>query len=320
MSHEKVGMTPKRTSSLTLRDILFNIVGDLQKWEEEGLEEFVDEGKACMIIAERQLSISRSRQWLQVVKQVGSLKWRERALVADAAIMFATNPNNEQIRDEAVLEMRQLRGRDDSGVLLSSYCEPIDPHKRRSCRHISRLLCSGSLEKNRGSPLYRSFFHSGLSEVHLLRFVSTFLYERVVTSATSHHIEVKEVDKEKDKGEEGSHQEIKDLVTVAHVLFSRKTPHLYSFSVNFNNHLVGFLPLLSQTHPPSKLFIYGPSPSPNSMDHCFPCFDLSCFTKMDISRLKSLIFDFISLPTLSPLSHCDLKRLNQLEFGVPEYS
>ena len=324
----------KKTFSLPflspqMNHLVSSEVGDLLQWEKErlsSLNEFkytsdaqrkLTEENVALEIAESQLSHMRMRQWLEIVISFNGI-WRERALVTVAALSFADNPHDEYVVDETSLVVRQLRERDETGLMYSSYCSSLDPDGYRAHRGAVRLLLSGSLMKNKDSVLHRSFFRSGLRETHLLPIIGSFLNrkgeveEEEGDGYDSDSDSDMYSDGDSDEEEHLSYSERYEIHGIQQAAFhilrqQQQYPTKvdgYEFFPRFDNHLIGVLPLLSKICLLSSLYI-------NSQSGI--SIDLSFMEEMDCPQLQILKFQGVRIPSLSPLSRCQLPFLRVLE-------
>ena len=245
-------------------------------------------GVACLHIAKQQTSIPQAMKWLRV--SAGE-KCHD-AIIIYAALLYALNPDLEYKGDEAALWLnRKLNGYFLKGV-------KFDRSGSRSVRGLTRILLSGSLSKNQDSVLYRSFFRSGLREVHLLPLISKYLKNE-----------------RKEEGER-SFKEVLSLSDIALLLINNtsRLTNLYicisEKEAKDTNLTLCLLPLLLSHLPPLSYFsVYSDS------SLVTPEIDLSLLNQTDTSKLHTLFLDKLHIPSLSPLSLCDLSSLQDMQLG-----
>lgn len=312
----------------------------VQDWEQAIIDNASDAGEACFHVAEKQLSVTRMRQWLHAAIDSGS-HVEESAKVVDAAVLHATANDVAWLEDEAALAVCLLPKRNETLDKYTSYYKVIDPDGCRLDRAMARTFLSGCLEKNRGSPLYQSFFQSGLvkngkskgntrMEESLIETVTQYLadskfarYFKVLASGEYNEkrtlkrtIMTTCISDPMSYGEDFT--ELNTLVDVAdHILLKEKPIKVFKVNYHSTNHLVGLLPLLSKAHPIHFLYLYGVECERDAdiRDSPAPVVDLSWLVEMDTSKLEVLIFDGTSIPSLSLFSQCDLSALRCLYLG-----
>ena len=278
---------------------------------------------------------------------------RERAMLVEAALLFCSSERDEKqyLGDEATLAVLHVKGKDENGVLYSTYCKPVDPYGHRAHRSLVRIFLSGSLEKHRHTPVSRSFFHSRLREVHLVPFVASFLVKKEMHHKTRDPVSDTKRNEEEEEGNEEEKAEngpssgisttivdvdrprgiihsspsqgttITSLEEVAFYLFRNKGGRPSRFpglhvTPRSDNDLVGYIPLLYHTRKVKHLSIS--SQSPKSAD-TFPIVNLSCLEALSGSNLKELYLMEVFIPSLSPLSKCHLPVLETLHFCIGSF-
>ena len=301
--------------SLALEQVISTKVGEVFEWERKVFDHVKDKFRACTVIAERQTSIPRARQWLQVVIEVGPSDWSEKAKFVDVSLMYACGGKVEFVRDEAVLMLKQLKGEDNNGYMHSWYCDDVDPDGHRARRGAVRFLLSGSLKKNKDSVLRRSFFRSGLREIHLLPLVASYLVGKVTRPRYNDRLsETENIEREREREEQDEKSNdsttIRSLLDFApFLLLSHSSPHRFlTLEIHplFDNHLVGFLPLLSHLYQFNHLNICNESLATRRE------INLSFLLEMDTSSLVTFGCFWFCISSLSPLSHCHFPLLQKL--------
>ena len=255
---------------------------NLGKWEISVLNRTAEFGDACYEISRGQTSPSLSMKWLKISVNEGERKGIE----PYAGLLYALHHEVEYMGDEAAWWMRQLDEEIRKKLIF-------DQSGSRARRFLTRLLLSGSLSKNQDSVIYRSFFHSGLREVHLLPLISKYL------------VEEKREEESEEEGEE--RQEVSSLLDISSIVFSSSSSSITSLTINmkYDNQFLCFLPLLFSLLPnltrlelTSSGFIHRT--------------DLSFLQQVNTSKLERLQISSCSFDSLSPLSLCDLSSLHSL--------
>ena len=265
-----------------------SVVGPLQDWERRELEANPDDfGRACFNLAEDHTTLTRTIEWLQL----GSEEGHECAILAHAALLHGLNPEVEYKGDEAAWWVKRVK---DEGLVEK--VGSFDADGSRARRYLTRVLLSGSLSKYQDSVLYRSFFHSGLREVHLLPLISKYLVEE----------EREPNDKKEMKSE--PRLDIYYLHDICQVIFGgyTSTTHLTLF-MKPNNQFLCFLPLLFSLLVNLKYLIL--KAHQMTEQHI----DLSYLHHANTSKLENLLIVCCSYHSLSPLSLCDLSSFKSLE-------
>jgi len=268
--------------SLNMVEKIRSSMGPLDEWEIEEIENSSGEmGCICYNVAEmKHTSIPRTMKWLNMSAEEGY----EEGVLTYAGLLHGLNPDLQYKGDEAAWWVKRVK---DEWLLKK--VGTFDSDGLRARRHVVRTLFSGSLSKNQDSVLYRSFFGSGLREVHLLPLISKYLVEN--------------------KGEsknDGSHGDIESLVDITSFVFSDassvKGLSIYTHS---ENSFLSFLPLL---------FYF--SPNLRRLDLSYTSestkVDLSLLQQVNTSKLETLQFKGLYFDSLSPLSLCDLSSLHSL--------
>ena len=302
-------------------------VGNMATWEQTVLEEFQDKGKAYFKIAERQLSVARAKQWLTLCITTQSNPWSQQAMLADAALTYAANREVKHVGDEVAFVIRNLKGNDLNQIPFYKRAQLIDPSSKCARRCLARLLLSASLEKNSGTALHRSFFRSGLAEVQLFPIVSMFLFGGVqeckghmkngTDQDQDEKFNLRECNKDVHVEIDNTYTHIVSLVDVAKYMLMKEgdAPTAYKVSMRSNNHLVGFLPLLSEYNPPVSLSLSGPDKEQRSflsIKVAQPQLDLSTLANVNCSALCRVGFCDLHISTLAPLSDYKLPPLQTL--------
>ena len=274
-----IGMVEKATHA----------IGSLEEWEIADLRDSVyDFGRTCYNVANKQQnSPIRMKKWLRLSAEEGYGEGK----VSYIALLRGLNPELQYVGDEAAWWVKRVK---DKWLLwkLRSFDSDGSPARR----HLVRTLLSGSLFKNQHSVLYRSFFRSGLREVHLLPLISKYLVEEMREEKTTWDRN----DKPRRK------TDILSLSDIASIDFSSSSSATsLRISMEYDNQYVClfplFLPLFPNLH---QLNFVGPRSSQTHLD-------LSFFQHVT-SKLSQLTLLGCSFDTLSPLSLCDLSSLHSL--------
>ena len=273
---------------VAVREKEMSVLGPLDPWEIEEIENRTGEmGFICYNIAEmKQTSIPRTLKWLKMSAEEGY----EEGVFAYAALLHGMNADLQYKGDEAAWWLTRVR----NGLLVDrAYSFSSDGLRAR--RHVVRTLLSGSLSKNQDSVLYRSFFGSGLREVHLFPLISRYLVE--------------------EKGAEerreltlGSKQYLRSLVDMSIIIFCDPVPATsLTLSLKHDNQFLLFLPLLFSLFPNINELIL--RRWANAMK-----VDFSLLQLVDTSKLETLVCSCF-YETLAPLSLCDLSSLRSLNIS-----
>jgi len=277
-----------------------SLMGPLEQWEREELEKCsIDFGRSCYDIANmKQTSNPRIMKWLKMSAEEGYKK----GMLVYSGLLHGLNPDLKYKRDEAAWWVKRVK--DEK---LVKQVGSFDSDGSRGRRHVVRTLLSGSLSKNQDLVIYRSFFRSGLREVHLLPLISKYLVEEKREKS-----ERREVANVTVKAE---FLEVKSLLDISSIVFSPSSSSSFtSLTINmkYDNQFLCFLPLLFSLLPNLKaLFLDGCGYQPH--------IDFSFFQQVNTSKLEILVISYCSFDSLSPLSLCDLSSLHSLRIeSVPE--
>lgn len=160
-------------------------------WEKQLLDASPqDICKACYDISTSQLNLQRAKQWLEIGSKAGGTKVEE-ALILKSLLTCLLHGDGME-KDEAVAWLKYYHFFLQSGNTAPSAFDlgelrfineeclefavnATDRNNRHSHRHLVRTLLSGSLEKNHGTIIHKSFFRSSTREVHLLPLIASYL-------------------------------------------------------------------------------------------------------------------------------------------------
>ena len=273
--------TPHRSNNI---DKALSLVGSLEEKEREVLNsDAFSFGAACYKLAGFQSTIPQVMKWLKL----GAEEEHKHASLAYKGLQYGLNPNPNlnYMGDELAL---WLKATDDDMLKQNFVKEGFDTDGSRARRHVVRTLLSGSLSKNQDSVLYRSFFRSGLREVHLLPLLSKYL----VGTRSS-------VGRAKGFG-----YSVTSLVSLTPILL-RDSLSVYKISINMTEEVafLCFIPLLFSRFPNLKQL---------SLEGNGRKISLSLLHQVDTSKLEELQICSCSYESLSPLSLCDLSSLRSL--------
>ena len=312
MSSDKGSRVPLLPLQGSINNTL-SIVGTLDEWESTIIDRYKDDfGHACFEIAEKQTSISRALEWLQI----GAVAGNGRSILLHTALTYDCLHDVDYKLDEAALLLSQVKEekrKDEKRELkLFKYFKPFDPRGARARRSFTRTLLSGSLEKNKDSAIHQSFFKSGLRETYLIPVVCKYL-ER----AKGDEEIQEEEDEEEEEEEEGkvvlrSRQEIKSSLDIAHlllfdyssvsILYHRLSFLPSGFLMSFLSHFLSRLPSLK------TLVLEGPASLTPTV--------LSQLIDTDTSKLEEFCILNCEVESLSSLSLCDFSSLQKLVISL----
>ena len=274
-------------------DKAISIFGEVDEQERKilGKTSYTFGGACFKISGEKKSTIVQSMKWLKMSAEEG---YQEGVFVY-GCLLFRLNPDLQYLGDEGAWWLTRV---EDMKLFEKVGNVHFDSDGLRARRHLTRTLLSGSLSKNQDSVLYRSFFHSGLREVHLLPLISKYLIEEK-------KIEVDHVDHDTSITEICLHS-INDVSKITFMDTSSITS--LSMCMKLNNHLLRSLPLLFFLFPNmSKLTLFA------SQTKTEEKVDLSLLQKVNTSKLEILHLDRCVYDSLSPLSLCDLSSLHTLK-------
>ena len=280
----------------TMLGLISSIIGEVNEEERKTLNFFETEiPQACYVIAMEKTSLPQAMKWLHVSAEAGY----HEAMIAYAALVHACEPDLEYREDEATLWLSLVN---DKSLFRGV---DIDPTGSRAHRHLVRTLLSGSLSRNQYSVLYKSFFRSGLREVHLLPLISKYLVE--------------ETKRDFDEEYRNTTKPVSCEQTSLHSLLDASLLLIDNTSVvNDLNVVVGeeerspfillLLPLLL-SHLPSleKLSL--------CCEDIQPELDLSFLQHTDTSNLVHISIENFIVSSLSTLSLYDISSLKVLQLG-----
>lgn len=146
-------------------------IGGMADWERLVLkEEQEDVARGCLKIATRQACISHARRWLRVGAAVGTVSSHE-CLVMEKAILVVSDSIPVWDGDEASAVLLRTAKQQESWERHYDF----DPSGYRARRFLVRTLLSASLDRNETSILHHSFFHSHIKEVNLFPIVARYV-------------------------------------------------------------------------------------------------------------------------------------------------
>ena len=302
-------------------DLIAKLVdGEVEEWESDILEAYgqrIDE--ACYRISGGQTSIIRARQWLRVGIEASGLKCAKSKLVA-AALTYSGEHHLLYRRLEAASVLQSIRNSFFYGYTpASSYFEGVCTSDVAVRKFLAITLLCGSLTRNRGSALFRSFFRSRMREVQLLPIVAK--YVPLTTNDTADPVEGEEEPIHNDEEERepvvacGARESLESLLDLARLLLL-DTTQLQCLSVYLarDRHFVDLLsPLLLNSPSLERLQIQ------RYTGNISPTVSLGCFKNLEGCGIKSLIITGCILPSLSPLLQCTLGSLEELRVGDDQF-
>jgi len=288
--------TESSSPPVCMVDKAVSVLGPLEEWERKELQNSSsDFGDTCFNIADmKQTSIPRTMKWLKMSAEEGN----DKGMFTYGGLL-GLNPDLEYKRDEAAWWVKRVK--DDE---LVAKVGSVDSDGSQSRRFITRLLLSGSLSKNQDSVLYRSFFCSGLREVHLLPLLSKYLVE-----------EKKREEEKRNESLTLLRFSITSLTNISYLIYNN-TSYFgdFTFYLSYDNQYMCFLPLLFSLFP-NVTSLSVSSTSRSDQKH----FDLSVLQQVDTSKLERLGVFNCSYDSLSPLSLCNLSSLHGLAVhGFPD--
>ena len=287
--------SPPLEHTISLDKVNATFSGEVEAWEQEVLEQdHLTFKKACIEIAGRQTTISRSMKWLKLLGETGD----EDGMICYGGFLYGLNPDVTYKRDEAALWISLVK---DEEKLEQA--DNFGSDGSRARRHLTRLLLSGSLSKNQDSVLYQSFFHSGLREVHLLPLISKYLVED--KGERERETSPREVRKKKRKRTTFTFTSICDIYRP--LLGDYSTTTYLEIIMKSDNQFLFLLPLLF-SHLPNlqQLKLGGENGFGATLS---PHIDLSSLQQVDTSRIGTLTLCSCCFDSLSPLSLCDWSSL-----------
>ena len=278
---------------------------EVKTWVYDMLENSWTDSTYCAHVAMKESSVDRIRAWL---KETSSEETQHHPICSAAYDCF-TSISDTVIRFkkcEAVTRLQLIQNMISRRSPLKRI--PIDNNAVRSFI-VQTLLC-GSLKKNRTSPLYGSFFYSGLGEVQLLPIIADYVVG----------------EKKKKKEEEESDGEIEAISShFKHVVLTEHDDQnifsllfdLFLFLTNntssdrdcyykySKSNIVGPINLLLSLK--KKVTLVGSL----ELYDAETTIDLSFLSSCDTSQLTK-IECCGSVLSISPLSKCDLSQLIHL--------
>ena len=257
-------------------------------------------GDRCLDIATKITDFDQCRKWLRAGSSCESTGGSLCAFI-ESCFALGLDKQNKSKRCEAAAALE--------AILVQGYTLPfrvdaffIDGTAVHS--FLVRTLLSGSLNKNKSSPLYRSFFYSGLREVQLLPIVAGYLRERAKKGTSEREVVY-------DPDITSRSMKLSCLADIGLVLIGN--PKRNSIVENLqilNSNLVHFLPIISPHLPLlTDLTFENEFYSNDNLD-------LSSLPSFDTSNLLSISIFRFHVISLSPLSLCDLSRLESLKIKI----
>ena len=299
-------------------------VGLTEKWEDEKISYcYGDVWKICLSLGFVQTSLSRSMLWFRAGAKAGC----PNARLAVAALTYAQAGDASHKKDEAAYVLRPALFSPKVLPLLAQYRYPRDLDLIRSrpprygggaSRFLTRTLLSGSLERNSGSALHRTFFSSKMREVQLIPLIGQYLVEDITQInplvVVGSEDEEKEENLEQPKREPGNDVIISALVRISLLLFT-DCSSINSLIVYLerDNEYSSFLPMLSKKLKPS----FSPSSLRFGKNGYYqnPIIDLSFLPLWDTQNLSTISIVWCSVVSLAPLSSCSFPSLTELHLG-----
>ena len=253
-----------------------------------------------------QPTVELMRRWAQLTRELDP-ECMERLIFLDCALQFGSEKHR---REEAIYRVRRLQKRGvwnkvkRSERAVDCVCLLQDLHFSRSRQFLVKVLFSGSLRKNKDSSLYRSFFRSGLREVHLLPLITRYVEK-----------DREEYDKEKrSQLEKEWYYASREYGYDGFLALFDDVSVSYCFDRPRNRSFPLFLPLLLSSSNNLKEVTID-----SFTQHGRRCpieLDLSCFVGANTSNLTSLsIKNYDNDLSLSPLSFCDFSSLEVLSIS-----
>ena len=279
---------------MSMEERATSVIGPLEIWERNELGKCSSNfGSACLSIAEmKETTLPRMMQWLKMSAEEDN----EKGIVAYSGLLHGLNSDVKYKGDEAAWWVKRVRD-----LYLMKKVSSFDADGSRARRHVVRTLLSGSLSKNQDSVLYRSFFRSGLREVHLLPLISKYLIE-----------EKREEREEREKWTTRtltSSVNITSLIDISSTIFCDCSPAtLLNITMRYDNQFLCFLPLLFSLIPNLSTLTIQTNYIRERRN-----VDLSLLQQVDTSRLEGLEVFGRSYESLSSLSLCDLSSLRKFK-------
>lgn len=272
-------------------------------------------GEILLLVASVQRTIPRAILWLAVVSEVECVSAKS-ARLCSALLSYASSSKVPYKRDESALSVslaeEKVHWYDFDATHLPVVSSPsfvLDPGGSLAHRSLVRTLLSGSLSKNSKSVLYRSFFSSSMREVHLLPLIARYLNpanpeEHLGIDDSVAWAEVVDL-----------HRCVDSLVTLSLLLCLEDVPFVSEivFIISERDEFVWLLS--SELHRFDRVECL----SFSSAFKTNATLDLSFLEQADTSRVTSLDFKTLVIPSLSPLSRCNLSSLETLNIQVNQH-
>ena len=328
------------SSSLHIPDEISSIVGRLYEWEREILpmNEFDRDGEVvstsslsppclpppppdnsllfstvCLFICEKQKSIHRGVQWAKLAAiNPPTFKFNLEAHLLLYSLTYLLPTSLDYEREEALFKIGQLPPRVVKRWSHSLYFDSKDQGGSAGVRYRVRALVSGSLRRNKDTPIYRSFFHSPLREVLVLPLIAEYLTPKTLQKKG------KKIWKSRPKGKCPQIVDISSLKEICAVLFEDVSSlEAIRVAVDSDHKLISFLSLILSRCFVKKIYIYYPylqlSRLRRECKESLPVIDLSFLVGTNTSSLSELFVENCHVLSLSPLSECDLSSLQVLK-------
>ena len=280
---------------------------EVNESEYEILMNDFDIGQSCFKIAGKQTSLNHLRAWLRVGSQ-SPTRGGDKCMICEGALVLFNNGVSRLYRKgEVVLRLKRFHGKNITrDPVLHMFSNSIIIDDKAVHSFWVQTLLRGSLNKNETSSLYHSFFNSTLREVQLLPIIADYLVKKK-----------KDKDIKYEKGREtetdsnpSSTLNVTGLASICVYFLSNDKEkeavrHLVITNPLMLNFIDLFIPIFSSLSSLSLI----PSINYRGSVHL----DLSCLARVDTSKLTSIRIKNMFVSSLSPLSHCDLSRLERLE-------
>ena len=291
MSLKDIGLKDALQDTERMRRAL-SVFVELDDWERDILlTHYFSFDVACFEAAKKQTTIPRAIKWLQLGAEEGHIY----ATLIYASLLQGVYPGLQYKGDEAAYWLKQGEQID---IISSGYFKlnifSFDPNGSRARRFLTRLLLSGSLSKNQDSVLSRSFFRSGLREVHLLPLILKFLPKEEIDGSRLLIFERETIDFNR--------------LTVLPLIIFQGTSYTKSLTLSLeaDNQYICYLSIFFSRCPNLKMLKF------NSHVHPTPSVDLSYLQQADTSKLESLVLSRVRYQSLSSLSLCNFSSFHTL--------
>jgi len=319
----------KRIYRPVTHERILSLFGEVNESEKEILCRYrFDFAKGCILIAEQQTSLAQTYRWLGMGADSNTLS-SDKARTTEVILKYIQQKSNQRWNDEIALSLGQVKEKDEHFNYAPSFFQMFEPYRRRSYRCLRRLLFSGSLKRNRTSPLYHSFFYFGMRDPRMVPIIVDYVLGRSKKRKGS----------ERDRPEPGNEDmdvwerpvrtkeqfryfvlpivnDVSSFSDIFEEYFLKDLPlnlcGCTYVEIDYDNQMARFLSLI--------LFCFGGNEklcivkgTKCKVDR--PYFDLSSIKHSRSHHLEHIRFSGITIPSISPFAHTDLSSLVQITFG-----